>query len=60
MNKEQSFAVWRTNLFNDDILNELIAHFYNLETAKNFVDYQASLGNGFVVLQNNEKIYPVE
>ena len=59
MKKEQKFAVWRTGLFSDEP-NELIAHFYDLEAAKDFTDYQATIGNGFVVLQDNKKIYPEE
>ena len=54
---EQKFAVWSTNPFNDEMLDELIAHFYNLEAAKDFVDYQFSVyGNTFVILQNNKRI----
>lgn len=56
--KEQNFAVWETNQFNNDILSKLVAHFYNLELAKDFVDYKTSLGESFAILQNNEKIYP--
>ena len=60
MNKEQRFAVWRTNSFNDDILNELTAHFYDLEAAKDFVDYKASIGNTYVIMENNKIIYPID
>ena len=50
------YAIWSTNQFNDEILSELIAHFYDLEAAKDYVDYQLSIGNSFVILQNNKRI----
>ena len=53
---EQKFAVWSTNVFDNEILSDLIAHFYDLEAAKDYVDYQLSIGNTFVILQNNKRI----
>ena len=61
MKKERKFTVWETNRFSEEtILNELTAHFYNLETAKDFVDYQTTLGNTYVIMENNKQIYPID
>lgn len=55
MNKEK-WEIWRTNKFNNDILTEHVATFYDLELAKNFVDYQATLSEDFAITHNGERI----
>lgn len=47
------YKIWRTNRFNESILSE----FDDLELAKDFVDYEATLGNSFAVLENGVVIY---
>lgn len=51
------YKIWRTNRFNESILSEFVTEFDDLELAKDFVDYEATLGNSFVVLENGVVIY---
>lgn len=55
--KDIKYDVWKCNKFNDDILSDFVAVFYNLELAKSFVDYQMTLGENYVVLKNGVRIY---
>lgn len=50
------YKIWRTNRFNDEILSELVAEFNNLELAKDFVEYQASIGNSYAILKDGVRI----
>jgi hypothetical protein len=47
------YKIWRTNRFNESILSEFITEFDDLELAKDFVDYEATLGNSFAVLDKD-------
>lgn len=47
------YKIWRTNRFNPTILSEFVAEFDDLELAKDFVDYEATLGNSFAVLDKD-------
>lgn len=47
------YKIWRTNRFNGSILSEFITEFDDLELAKDFVDYEATLGNSFAVLDKD-------
>lgn len=51
------YKIWRTNRFDETILSELVAEFTDLELAKDFVDYQASLGNSFAILKDGVRLY---
>ena len=48
--EELCFDIWRTS---GDKLVELVAKFSSLELAKDFVNYQDTLGNNFVVVDEN-------
>lgn len=50
------YKIWRTNRFNETILSELVAEFDDLELAKDFVEYQASLGNSYAILKDGVRI----
>lgn len=50
------YKIWRTNRFNDTILSELVAEFDDLELAKDFVEYQASIGNSYAILKDGVRI----
>ena len=50
------YKIWRTNRFNETILSELVAEFDDLELAKDFVEYQASLGNSYAILKDGMRI----
>lgn len=52
-----NFEIWKTNQFNDDILTDCVGVMYDLQLAKDFVDYKASIGEGFVVKQNGKVVY---
>lgn len=51
------YKIWRTNRFDGEILSELVAEFDDLELAKDFVDYQATLGNSYVIVQDGVRLY---
>lgn len=47
------YKIWRTNRFNENLLSEFVAECDDLDVAKGIVDYQATLGNTFVVLNKD-------
>lgn len=51
------YKIWRTNRFNATILSDLVAEFDDLELAKDFVDYQASLGESYAILKDGVRLY---
>lgn len=50
------YKIWRTNRFNETILSELVAEFDNLELAKDFVEYQATMGESYAILKDGVRI----
>lgn len=50
------YKIWRTNRFNETILSELVAEFNDLELAKDFVEYQATMGESYAILKDGVKI----
>lgn len=50
------YEIWSTNCFNDEILQEIIAKFSDLELAKDFVEYQATLGNSFAITKAGKRV----
>lgn len=50
------YKIWRTNRFDEAILSELVAEFEDLELAKDFVEYQASIGNSYAILKDGVRI----
>lgn len=46
----EKYYIWKTNKFDDDILSECVATFHNLDFAKDFVAYQATLGESFAII----------
>lgn len=51
------YKIWRTNRFNETILSELVAEFEDLELAKDFVEYQATMGESYVIVKDGVKLY---
>ena len=51
------YVIWSTNKFDDDLCVDLVAKFSNLELAKDFVDYQATLGNGYAIFKDRKRVY---
>jgi len=50
------YKVWSTNMWDEDLLQEIVAIFFDLEKAVEFVEYQATLGQTYVVMRNGKKI----
>ena len=51
------YKIWRTNRFDVTILSELVAEFDDFELAKDFVDYQATLGESYAIVKDGVKLY---
>lgn len=51
------YKIWKTNRFDAEILSELVAEFADFELAKDFVDYQASIGNSYAILKDGVRLY---
>lgn len=54
--KRNEYKVWLANMWNEDLLQEVVAIFYDLDKAKEFVEYQATLGRTYVIKHNGKKI----
>ncbi len=51
------YKVWETNKFStDDLLVGLVAIFFDLEKAKEFVESQIDFGRSYIIKQNGKKI----
>ena len=50
------YKVWKTNRFNDEILTELVAIFYDLKKAKDFVEYQSTIAKSAIMENGKELI----
>lgn len=58
VNSMEKYEIWKTNIFNDDILTDCVGVMYDLELAKDFVDYQATVAcERYAVTQNGEVVY---
>lgn len=51
------YKIWRTNRFDATILSELVAEFDDLELAKDFVEYQATMGESYAILEDGVRLY---
>lgn len=50
-----NYTIWSTNRFNDDLLQKIVAKFSELNLARDFVEYQATLGNSYAVVDKDGK-----
>lgn len=50
------YKVFKTNMFDDEILTDLVAVFFNLEYAKDFVEYKSTLGESYVIIKDGKRI----
>ncbi|MGL5384076.1 MAG: hypothetical protein ACRDCC_11390 [Culicoidibacterales bacterium] len=57
---KMNYTIWRMNRFDAEMKQDLVGRFIDLEHAKDFVDYQMTIGEEFAVFENNIKIYPDE
>lgn len=48
------YVIWKTNQFNNTILQNIVAKFNDLELAKDFVMYQETIGNSFAITKNGK------
>jgi hypothetical protein len=55
MNRNE-YKVWKANMWNEELLQEIVAIFYDLEKAVEFVESQATLGQTYVIKHNGKKI----
>lgn len=54
MNNEK-YEIWRTNKFND-CPTECVGIMYDVGLAEDFISYQASLGESFVVMRDGVRV----
>ena len=54
--KRNEYKVWLANMWNGDLLQEVVAIFFDLEKAIEFVEYQLTLGRSCVIKQGGKKI----
>lgn len=50
------YEVWKTNRFKEDILIELVAIFKNFEDARDFVEYESTICESYVILRDGKRI----
>lgn len=54
---DEKYTIWKTNIFNEEILTDYIGVMNDLKLAKDFVDYQATMGESFAITKDGEVIY---
>lgn len=54
--RASAYKVWKTNRFNEDILVEIVAYFYDFKQAKDFVYNQAKNCESHVITLNGKII----
>ena len=54
--KRNKYKVWEANMWDENLLQEIVAIFFDLEKAIEFVEYQATLGQTYIVKHNGKKI----
>lgn len=54
---DEKYTIWKTNIFNAEILTDYIGVMNDLKLAKDFVDYQATMGESFAITKDGEVIY---
>ena len=57
MDKKMEYSIYRRNPFNDNILSDLVGKFSDLELARDFIEYQASLCNSFCIIRDGVVVY---
>jgi hypothetical protein len=56
MDNQQMYEIRRTNLFDDNLMEEYVGAFANLELAKAFVEWQAVCGNSYAIVHDGKRI----
>ena len=54
--KCNKYKVWLANMWDEDLLQEIVAIFFDLEKAIEFAEYQATLGRSYVITHNGKRI----
>jgi len=54
--KRNKYKVWLANMWDENLLQEIVAIFFDLEKAKEFVECQATRGQTYVIKHNGKKI----
>lgn len=52
----KQYKVYLANMWDEDLLQEIVAIFFDLEKAVEFVEYQLTLGRSCVIKHNGKKI----
>lgn len=52
----KQYKVWLANMWDEELLQEVVAIFFDLEKAIEFVKSQATLGQTYVIKQDGKKI----
>lgn len=52
----EEYKIYRVNKFDDELVQEIVAIFYDKELAKNFIEYQFTLCNNFALFHNGKRI----
>ena len=52
----EEYKIYKTNRFNDEILQDIVAIFYSKELAEDFVSYEITLGNNYAIIKDGERI----
>ena len=55
MENVEKYEIWRTNKFNDNPM-ECMGIMYDFTLAEDFINYQASIGENFVILHNGIRV----
>ena len=54
--KRNEYKVWKANMWDEELLQEIVAIFFDLEKAIEFVECQATVGQTYVIKHNGKKI----
>lgn len=55
MTDNKEYEIWKTNKFNDSP-TECVGIMYDAALAEDFINYQASLGESFVVMRDGIRV----
>lgn len=54
--KCNEYKVWLANMWDEDLFQEIVAIFFDLDKAIEFVEHQGTLGRSYVITHNGKKI----
>jgi hypothetical protein len=54
--ENMKYKVFKTNMFDDKILNDLVAVFCDLKSARDFVEYKSAFGESYCIIKDGKRI----